>query len=434
MNNLKKQQKMYCMMFASLKYWTDKNSLEKVFLDIEDKVKKNVNEVTFIRVTDEKDYKAKLPKEKDSLVLMIPMSGSVQQMMLEVSKAFKAVCVCPGYNNNIVSKEGINLMLENNTAPAAMDVFAMIKRSGVFTRMFTDFETLNEMYRAVRAVYRLNGSKLMLVGQTESWVISASRDNKKIKERFGIEIINKSLTQLDEIFKVVTDDEASEFYSKYMDNAIKIIEPTNEHILSATKLLVAVLKLVKLSDCDGFSIACFDLLSKLNTTSCISLSYLNDHEGYIGGCEGDLDSAITLMLMKAVSDKSGWMANPIIQPNDTIELSHCSAPTCMNNSCDSYILRNHHESSIGVSPQVNLQDESQVTLCRVGNEVSDLNAFTGTTQKGERLPVCRTQLNIKIDNMDSYLDNTLGCHLIMTYGDYTNELKYITRLLDMRYL
>jgi L-fucose isomerase-like protein len=181
-------------------------------------------------------------------------------------------------------------------------------------------------------------------------------------------------------------------------------------------------------------IACFSLLKELGTTSCLALSTLNDSVNFIGGCEGDLDSGITLLLMKALSGKPGWMSNPVVCSEDSLQLSHCSAPVNISGYKGTYVLRNHHESHTGVSPEVQLPLGDTVTMCRLGDDMKSMNAFTARTLPGEKLPVCRTQVYINGMSMENYLQKTLGCHIIMTYGDYTKGLAYLSRLAGMSYL
>jgi len=431
MNNLIKPMETVVMMFAATKYFSNNEELTGVMDDIEEKISAKYK-AKFIRVIDDYDYKSDIEGLEDRPVIMIPMSGSVQPGMLEAAEKFKAISICPGYNDLVVSEKGKLLMLKNNTAPAAMDVYAVLRRSNKIVEFFTDFESFDRLYNSARAVYRLKGSRVLLIGKTESWVISSTRNLDTIASKVGIEVINKPLDDLKKVYDETSSEEASELYSNYIENNTEVVEPDDEALMNSFRLTKAIVKMMESYDCDGFAIACFDLLGKFNTTSCMALSYLNDSHDHIGTCEGDLDSSVTLMLMKALTGKPGFMANPVVLPGDTIELSHCSAPLCMTGNKNDYTIRNHHESGIGVSPQVNLQDGETVTLVRVGNEISEMNVLPGETLKGERLPVCRTQISVHVDDIRDYLDNSLGCHLVMTYGDYRKELEYIGKLTGLK--
>jgi len=436
MNKLIEKQSISCITYASLKYWTEESKLEKTFKEIEKNISEELDSVVFFRITNEADLSKVLLEDKNSTALMIPLSGSVQTMMLKATNIYKAICICPGYDKRIISTRRAKQVLEKNAAPAFMDFYSVIKQKGVLTQVFKGFFDLNKLFRAARAADRLNGAKILLIGETESWVISATRNLDIIEQNFGVKVVHRELSELYSIYKYnKIQDKENDYSNKWIKLAKGIKEPNNSDISNASILTSSIMEMVKQYDCDAVVLACFSLLNQFGTTGCMALSELNDSINYIGGCEGDLDSGLTLMLMKAISDKPGWMANPIVMDDNIVQLSHCSAPLNMNGKNKSeFVLRSHHESGIGVSPQVKLDNEEIITLCRVGKEMSAINLFIGKTVIAPRLPVCRTQVSVVIDSTEEYLESVLGCHLIITYGDYTEELKYFAKLKKLEIL
>ena len=97
-------------------------------------------------------------------------------------------------------------------------------------------------------------------------------------------------------------------------------------------------------------------------------------------------------------------------------------------------IRNHHESKIGVSPQVSLPEGMPVTITRIGNDINSLSVSTGITTDTIYTPTCRTQLRIKLDSMTDFIENLLGCHQIVTYGNYSKALSYVGSLLGLKVL
>ena len=173
---------------------------------------------------------------------------------------------------------------------------------------------------------------------------------------------------------------------------------------------------------------------KLNTTACLGVSYINTHTDYVIACEGDMDSAITMLIMKKLTGDNVWMANPNLCANKTVNFVHCTAPTVINGEKCHYILRNHHESGIGVSTQVTLPQDAPITFCRISNNVSQMTVHTGVSVRGEYESSCRTQLRVKPDDFDKYLKNALGCHQIFAFADISRELAYVAELLGIEVL
>ena len=86
---------------------------------------------------------------------------------------------------------------------------------------------------------------------------------------------------------------------------------------------------------------------KSENTGCLALSLLND-EGIPAGCEGDLQSIMTLLMVKELIGKPGFMANPsfVDLARNEVLLAHCSIPTKM---AEEFIIRNHFETESGIA-------------------------------------------------------------------------------------
>ena len=106
-----------------------------------------------------------------------------------------------------------------------------------------------------------------------------------------------------------------------------------------------MLGMIEKYKCDGMAIACFDLIASTGINPCLGVSYINGETPYFAACEGDVDSAVTMLFIQALTDDSPWMANPNLEQDETINFVHCTAPV----KGHKYILRNHHKTGIGAS-------------------------------------------------------------------------------------
>ena len=161
------------------------------------------------------------------------------------------------------------------------------------------------------------------------------------------------------------------------------------------------------------------------------MSHLNDSDNSFGACEGDLDSAVTILLLKLIGKKFVWMANPIIHDDNYIDLVHCTAPRQLNEQIMKYNLLTHHESGKGVSPQVSIPLNKKVTLARIGNNLNNLYICQGLTTENPELPTCRTQIKIQIPSSKDLQNNLLGTHLVMCFGDIIEEMELCADLLNL---
>ena len=416
--------------FASRRYWAEGQELEEAFQAIKKEMGNLYTEAVLI---DERFDIERLNKSKIQLMLAIPMSGAVQPQMLKGAEYFKSVLVYAGYvkgnfNNSICEK-----MLIHNAAPAAMDVYAVLKRTKTTVRFCIDKIELTRQMRVVDTYIKLRNSKLLAVGATEPWVISSVKNWNFITDRFGIQVLNIAQQELIDLYHHITEKEVEAACKLWSNHAGSIIEPSKTDVCNAVRLQTALTMLMREYEAAGAALACFDML-KTGTTSCLGVSYINTYTDYTVACEGDMDSAVTMMIMKQLAQDSVWMANPNIQPDQTVNFVHCTAPIIVGSQPCSYILRNHHESGIGVSPQVELPKNRTMTACRISENMSKLTVQTCIGISGNYESSCRTQLKIKFENFEKYIKDALGCHQVFAFSDIKEELLSFADLTGMEVL
>lgn len=410
--------------FASKRYWTDRAELERAF----DLIRQAMGALctTCILADDEFDFDC-IEDRHNIVLIALPMSGAVQPKILDAAKGFYATYVYAGYVKGAFSDEICEKMLIHNAAPAVMDVYAVLKRTVSLTGLCVSQADLEKKIRVLLTYRKLRGSKLLLIGQTEPWVISSVRNWAQVKERFGIEVVQIGQAELQELYDATTAEESEEICRQWKDQAIDMIEPSIEDLYQASRFQAALMKLMKQYDAAGAALACFELL-KTGTTSCLGVSAINCRTAYSVACEGDVDSAITMMVMKSLAQDSVWMANPNIQCDHTVNFVHCTAPTRVSGQNLPYILRNHHESGIGVSTQADLPKNVKMTACRISDNLSRMTVQNCIGLPGKYEPSCRTQLKIKFESFDKYIKSALGCHQVFVFEDIKEELLYFAEL------
>lgn len=223
-------------------------------------------------------------------------------------------------------------------------------------------------------------------------------------------------------------------YNYFKGDEQETVEPTNADLLAAARMSGALMRMLEKYEADGMALACFNLLST-GTNCCLGVSYINDCTPYVASCEGDVDSAVTMLAMKQICTTKLWMANPGLHPDGVINFSHCTAPLDMlhTGKCP-YTLRNHHESGIGTSLQVDYPIGQVVTACRISDDASKMTVQKGVTVSGEYERACRTQVYVKFDDFRHYLDTVLGCHQVFAFEDIVEEMKLLGMQLGLMIL
>ncbi|HAS92376.1 MAG TPA: hypothetical protein DCS12_09170 [Clostridiales bacterium] len=413
--------------YAARRYWNNEEQLQSYY----EEISKNIidDDSKKYLINDMNDIEKFNLKEQDILVA-IPMSGAVQKEIIQTAKKAKYVIVYAAYIIGNVSEEASSLMVMKNAAPTVMDCWAALKRSHNHVRIALNKSELQMYIKVFSALQYVKNAKIILVGETEPWVVSNSDDIKDY-EKLGVKIEKVPQEEVAEVYRSITNAEAEIYYNKYKSGASEIVEPTDEDIVNSARMAVALQKVMNTYNADGMALACFNLL-KEGTSSCLGASYINDCTDKFVSCEGDLDSAVTMLLMKKLVNTKLWMANPGIHPEGIINFSHCTAPIDVENkgNCN-YILRNHHESGIGTSIQVELPLNKVVTACRISDNAGKITINKGITIDGKYESACRTQLYIKFDDFKHYINTALGCHQVFAFEDVAEPMALLAEELGL---
>ncbi len=189
-------------------------------------------------------------------------------------------------------------------------------------------------------------------------------------------------------------------------------------MLKAMKIYQAVKRIVEEEKLSALTLSCFKLIEMTGATGCLALSLLND-EGIIAGCEGDLQSVFTMLVVKTLTGKSAFMANPsmINARTNEIVLAHCTVGL---KQTEKFILRSHFETELSIGIQ-GLLPTGDVTIVKCGGECLDeYYLTTGTlTENTNYINMCRTQVRVRLNSpADYFLKNPLGNHHILLHGNY----------------
>ena len=252
------------------------------------------------------------------------------------------------------------------------------------------------------------GGRYGVVGKPSDWLIASVPDFEKVREVFGIELVPIPMEEL------LREYEATEAVDDVRDGL---------DFGSSRRLVRAVFSLREKHGLDGLTIRCFDLLTSIHTTGCLSLAQLNS-DGFIGTCEGDVMSMLTMALVRKVTGQSSFQANPsrIDVSDNTMVLAHCTMPYDM---AQSFGYDTHFESGIGVAVKGELRREP-VTILRLDKDLKSYWIAEGEiTGNLSESTLCRTQIEVRLDDsfrVGDLLRVPCGNHHIVFYGRHRDEI------------
>ncbi len=273
------------------------------------------------------------------------------------------------------------------------------------------------------AVKRLRHCRLGVIGKPSDWLIASQVDAECVRQRLGIELLDIPMVEL--LDTLATTPESSS--TEHSD-----IPTVNEALPDACRIYEALKTVVQKHGLQGFTIRCFDLLDAVHNTGCWALAKLNA-EGYIAGCEGDVPTMLTMMLLRALTGSSSFQANPASIHPETGEIlfAHCTIPFDM---VQRYELDTHFESGIGVGIR-GFVPEGPVTICKVSGDLSRAFVAEGELVRSQTKPdLCRTQLVVRFANpsdTEYFLTNPIGNHHVIVVGQHAEALKALLRRINI---
>lgn len=269
------------------------------------------------------------------------------------------------------------------------------------------------------AVKRLRQCRLCIIGKPSDWLIASHVDAECIRQRLGVELLEIPMQELLDTLSATPEPSPTEHSN---------MPAVNEALPGAYRIYEALKALVQKYSLQGFTIRCFDLLDAVHNTGCWALAKLNA-ESYIAGCEGDVPTMLTMMMLRALTDTSSFQANPASINPETGEIlfAHCTIPFDM---VQRYELDTHFESGIGVGIR-GFVPEGPVTICKVSGDLSLAFIAEGELLRSQAKPdLCRTQLVVRLANpsdTEYFLTNPIGNHHAIVMGHQATALKALLR-------
>ena len=314
-----------------------------------------------------------------------------------------------------------------NSLAAALEISSWLRGRGMRSEILHGelseiIKRIFVLYSNFKAQRSLVGMRIGVMGTPSSWLIASNVDYLLAKRRWGIKYIDVPLNRVYEYYEQITDDEVGEACASLAGKALACREATPEDMIKAMRLYHAIKRIVEEDKLSAITLSCFRLIEQTGTTGCLALALLND-EGIIAGCEGDLQSIFSMLVVKVLTGKSTFMANPSMinaRTNEVI-LAHCTVGIAQT---EKFIIRNHFETESGIGIQ-GILPTGDVTIVKCGSECLDeYYLSTGTlTENTNYINMCRTQVRVKLHSPAEYfLKNPLGNHHIMLHGNYETML------------
>jgi hypothetical protein len=259
-----------------------------------------------------------------------------------------------------------------------------------------------------------------------------------VEKIFGAKTVEMNYDGLNELYKKADRSEARKVAERWTKQAEKIVEPSHQEIENSAAMYLAMRELMQQNKAQAIAINCLGGFYGGHITAYPCLGFFQfNNDGFVGACEGDLTSTITMLLMGYLVGRPGYISDPVIDTSkNQIIYAHCVAPSKVfgpNGSANPYHIRSHSEDRKGacvrslmplgeMTTTLEFNPDNRKVIFHQGKAVANIDEDKA----------CRTKLAAEpkgdIDKLQKYWDQW-GWHRVTFYGDLKRPVEQIAALL-----
>jgi hypothetical protein len=323
-------------------------------------------------------------------------------------------------------------------------------RSGGTTAMLANSEThAIELLKLAASPRILEGKQAIIFGRPfdSSSVPAHNLNEEYIYRRTGVRIRYRPIEELKPLLEGVDEASARKEMERWKKEAAKIVEPSDKAILDSCRMYVLLRSIIDKEGLSGISIDCLNFSFSPNPmlpVPCLAFARLRD-EGIAAPCEADVCGMLSSMLLQEISRRPSYFCNvsSVNRQKSSTVLRHCVAPLkLMGREAPPlpYNLRDYHGMGRGVTPEIEFPVGVEVTMGGFSKDLKDIYLWPGRIQAGikdtdrpsfanappayqKMRMFCSNRAEVKIKDVDRFLQNIAGIHHVMVAGSYTNPLR-----------
>lgn len=289
--------------------------------------------------------------------------------------------------------------------------------------------------KAASAVKKLKRSRAGLVGYTSMSIYPGTFDHLFMRTKIGPEIHH-----IDSYSVICRAESVGKEDREAAADAIRGIsciscDVNRESLEKAAGIYVALKDLCRIHRLDAINVKCqYEFSKEYKMVACVPLSALAD-DGVISSCEGDIMCTVSMLILSLLTGEVVTYGDAINHIDNVIKLSSCGfLPFSMG--CGKRLVRNFmpHDGFTGIQTSFVMRPE-KVTVMRLIEDCGSYHMlyFTGQGLETELRQGCMPALDVRVDgDIDTIVENYSGQHFAICYGDLSEEIEEMARMLKIR--
>ena len=292
----------------------------------------------------------------------------------------------------------------------------------------------------LRAAAWMKHTRILAVGGPHGSAAACSAE--QVKKRLGADLVTIPNREVMEAMQAIDPKAAqAEAQEYWIGPTREIVEPTPPEIVNSARMFLAIKALMIHAKAQAVcSVHCMG-----DPRGCLTFSKLNDL-GLVGGCEGDIDSTLTMLLFGYAFRVPGMISDPVVDTaKNALVHFHCTSATKMDGPGGKRLpfrIRTQTDSQGGVALEVEHRVGQTVTCAKLVN-LDTMLITPGKILETSRSPLaCRTQFAQSVpDARRLFLnwgadvikgDTMTLLHRDVFYGDYMKPMQDLGELLGFK--
>jgi len=296
-------------------------------------------------------------------------------------------------------------------------------------------EDIKRILRVLRAASFLRHMRVLYIGNIPPYSVRNAEYNfDNILQRIGPQFYQVNVSEFEDTIERITNDEVGLIGKQWIQEA-EVLDGREKGIDGYAKIYLALRKLMDTYNANAITMEC-PRLSSIDHVPCYSFAKLID-EGIPAGCEGDSPALICMSILMAITGGPVLMGNLFENTthedveNNIIVINHDVVPPSMGVNGKRVKLRDFHGTSKGLTGFVELKDGARVTIAGMNRDINKLWYSSGRLLWTEDTVHCRTSIGVEVKDAKRIAKEAFGHHQCLVYGDWTNELKMLAKVLKI---
>jgi hypothetical protein len=246
-----------------------------------------------------------------------------------------------------------------------------------------------------------------------------------ITRDLGTKVVPISFEQLDAAYKKADPALAAKYAEQWTSRAA-VVKPPADEIRRSAAMYIGMRELMKQHHARAITINCLGGFygGHMAAYPCLGFSQLNT-DGYVGACEADMRSTLTMLAMSHLVGRSGFISDPVIDTSkNQIIYAHCVAMTKVDGpkgASNPYQILTHSEDRKGASVRSLLPLGRMTTTVQFDPIRKEILLHQGKSVANiDEDKACRTKLAVdvkgNIDKLMSFWDQW-SWHRVTFFGD-----------------